>query len=162
MTQRDSGSSVGERTAVEITRDFDYPRDSVFDMFTDSKKAARWWGPEGNVTLAFELIPKPGGALRIDDRNPNGTIYRTTGTVEKIIVPELLVLRTSTTSGSGNAPWEALQTVTFEELSPMRTRVTVLVRVHATGSWPGDIGSLENGFKGGWGETLDRLQRALR
>jgi uncharacterized protein YndB with AHSA1/START domain len=162
MTHQNNGSLGGRRTAARISRDFDFPRDSVFSMFTDSKKAARWWGPEGNVTLAFEISPTPGGALRIDDRNPNGRIYRTTGTVAKITVPELLVLRTSTTGGDGMAPWEALQSVTFEELGPKRTRVTVLVSVLTTGSWPGDIGSLENGFKGGWGETLDRLQKALR
>ena len=161
MSQRNKVPPDGQRTAVRIIRDFEFSRDSVFIMFTDPRKAARWWGPEGNVTLVFEIDPTPGGALRIDDRNPNGTVYRTSGTVVRIVVPELLVLRTATTSGDGTAPWEALQTVTFEELSPKRTRVTVLVSVLSTGSWPGEVDSLENGFKGGWGETLDRLHRAL-
>jgi len=52
--------------------------------------------------------------------------------------------------------------VTLEELSPRRTRVTVLVKVLTNGSFPGGVESLEEGFQGGWGQTLDMLQRALR
>jgi uncharacterized protein YndB with AHSA1/START domain len=153
---------VGERSAVKISRDFDFPRESVFNMFTDSKKASRWWGPESFVNLLFEIDPRPGGALRIDDRDPNGNVFRTTGTILDIVVPELLVFKSSTIRGEGAAPWEALQTVTFEEISPKRTRVTALVKVHAIGSWSGDLSSLEGGFQGGWGESFDRLQRELQ
>jgi hypothetical protein len=49
----------------------------------------------------------------------------------------------------------------FEELSPRKTRVTILVKVLATGSFPGGVESLEGGFQGGWGEVLEKLQRAL-
>lgn len=153
---------AGERGAVKITRDFDFPRESVFTMFTDSRKAARWWGPAESVNVVFELDARPGGALRIEDRNPEGKIFRTSGTIMEIIVPELLMFRSTTSSVEGPAPWEAIQTVTFEELSPRRTRVTALVNVVTAGSWPGDVGSLEEGFKGGWGESFDKLQRELR
>jgi uncharacterized protein YndB with AHSA1/START domain len=151
----------GGRSAVKISRDFDFPRESVFNMFTDSKKAAKFWGPEGAVNLLFEIDPRPGGAIRIHDRH-GGVIYRTSGTVTEIIVPELLAFRSATVPGEGTAPWEALQTVTFEELDPQRTRVTALVKVLATGSYSGDVESLEAGFQGGWGESLERLQRELR
>ena len=130
-------------------------------MFTDSKKAAKWWGPEGWVNLAFELDPRPGGAMRIEDRDPDGTVFRTTGKILELIVPERLVYKSSTTIGNRAAPFEAVQTVTFEEIGPGRTRVTAIVDVRAVGSWSGDILSLAEGFKGGWGESFDRLQREL-
>ncbi|MGC2289945.1 MAG: SRPBCC domain-containing protein [Thermoplasmata archaeon] len=152
----------GERSAVRISRDFDFPRDAIFNMFTDSKKAAKFWGPEGAVKLVFELDPRPGGAIRIHDRNGEGVTHKTSGTILEIVVPELLVFRSATTPGEGIAPWEALQTVTFEELSSQRTRVTVLVKILETGSFPGGVESLEEGFQGGWGETLDMLQKELR
>ncbi|MGA8303863.1 MAG: SRPBCC domain-containing protein [Thermoplasmata archaeon] len=155
-------STDGERSAVKISRDFDFPRESVFNMFTDPKKAAKFWGPEGAVTLVFELDPRPGGAIRIHDRNTEGITFETAGTIVEIVVPELLVFRSATTPGEGTVPFEALQTVTFGKLSPKRTRVTVLVKVLATGSFPGGVGSLEEGFQGGWGQTFDRLQRELR
>lgn len=154
-------SADGVRNAVKISRDFDFPRESVFNMLTDPKKAAKVWGPEGSVKLVFELDPRPGGAIRIHDQF-EGKTARTAGTVTEFVVPERLVFRSVTTPPEGTAPWEALQTVTFEELSPKRTRVTVLVKILATGSFPGGVQSLEEGFQGGWGETFDMLRRELR
>jgi uncharacterized protein YndB with AHSA1/START domain len=162
MNQQKSKESIdGERSAVRISRDFDFPRDTVFHMFTDAKKAAKFWGPEGAVKLVFELDPRPGGAITIHDHY-KGKTAKTSGTITEIVVPELLAFRSVTTPGEGTAPWEALQTVTFEELGPKRTRVTVLVKVLATGSFPGGVESLEEGFQGGWGETFDMLQSELR
>jgi len=151
----------GERSAVHLSREFDFPRESVFRMFTDARKAAKFWGPEGAVKLVFELDPRPGGAIRIHDRY-DGKTAKTSGTVTEIVAPERLVFRSTTTPEEGTAPWEALQTLIFEELTPTRTRVTVLVKVLATGSFPGGVGSLEEGFQGGWGQTLDMLERELR
>jgi uncharacterized protein YndB with AHSA1/START domain len=154
-------STDGERSAVKISREFDFPRESVFSMLTDPKKAAKVWGPEGAVKLVFELDPRPGGAIRIHDKY-EGKTAKTSGTITDIVVPELLVFRSITTPEEGADPWEALQTVILEELAPTRTRVTILVKILATGSFPGGVDSLEEGFQGGWGETLDMLQRELR
>jgi uncharacterized protein YndB with AHSA1/START domain len=151
----------GERSAVRISRDLDFPRESVFDMFIDEKKAAKFWGPEGAVKLVFEFDARPGGAIRIHDRY-EGIIAKTSGTVVEVVAPERLVFRSTTSQGEGASPWEALQTVTFEELGAKRTRVTVLVKILVTGSFPGGVESLEEGFQGGWGQTLDMLQRELR
>lgn len=162
MNQKSAKESTdGDRSAVELSRDFDFPRESVFNMLTDPRKGAVSWSPEGADNVVFELDPRPGGAIRIHDRDSEGTVHKTSGTVVEIVVPELLVVKTATAPGHGTAPWEALQTVTFEELSPKRTRVTVRVKVLATGSFPGGVDSLEQGFQGGWGEVLEKLRRAL-
>jgi uncharacterized protein YndB with AHSA1/START domain len=160
--KRSKEATDGERGAVTIAREFDFPRESVFRMFTDAKKAATFWGPEGAANVLFEIDPRPGGAIRIHDRNREGLTFRTSGTILEIVAPERLAFRSATTPGEGTSPWEALQTMTFEELGPQRTRVTVLVKVLATGSFPGGADSLAEGFQGGWGETFDRLERALR
>jgi uncharacterized protein YndB with AHSA1/START domain len=154
-------STDGERTAVKISRDYDFPRESVFNMFTDEKKAAKFFGPEGAEKLVFELDPRPGGAIRIHDRY-EGKTAKTSGTVTEIVAPRLLAFRSATTPEGATEPWEALQTVTFEELSPKKTRVTILVKILAAGSFPGGVESLEEGYQGGWRETLDMLQRELR
>lgn len=99
--------------------------------------------------------------MRIHDRDGDGIVHKTSGTVVDFVAPELLVVKTATAPPDGKAPWEALQTVTFEELSPKRTRVTVSVKVLATGSFPGDVEALEEGFQGGWGEVLDKVRREL-
>jgi uncharacterized protein YndB with AHSA1/START domain len=155
-------SADGERIAVKISRDYDFPRELVFKYLTDPKKAVRVWGPEGSVKHVFELDPRPGGAITIHDGDTERIFARTTGTILEIVPPQLLVFRSATTPAEGTSPWEALQTVTLEELGPKRTRVTVLVKVLANGSFPGGVESLEEGFQGGWGQTLDMLQGELR
>jgi len=154
------GSVDRERDAVTIFRDYDFPRESVFHMLTDAKTAVKFFSPEGAAKLVFEWDSRPGGAIRIHDRHPEGVVYRTSGTILELVAPELLVFRTVTSPGDG-VPFEAVQTVKFEALGPKRTRVTVLVRVLAIGSFPGGVASLEEGYMGGWGQTLDMLQRAL-
>jgi uncharacterized protein YndB with AHSA1/START domain len=151
----------GERSAVTLSREFDFPRETVFNMLTDPKKGAVSWSPEEAVNLVFELDLRPGGAIRIHDRDGEGNVAKTTGTVVEIVVPELLVVKTATTPPTGTAPWEALQTLKLEELGPRRTRLTVLVKVLVKGSFPGGVESLEEGFQGGWGEVLEKLRRAL-
>ena len=153
-------STHEERHDVELSRVYDFPRESVFNMFADPKKAVKFFSPEGAVKLLFEWDPRPGGAIRIHDRY-EGTTHKTEGTILEFVAPELLVYR-SATQGEGDAPFEALQTMKFESLGPKKTRVTILVKVLTPGSFPGGIESLAEGFKGGWGQTLDMLQRELR
>jgi uncharacterized protein YndB with AHSA1/START domain len=162
MTREWKDESVdGERVAVKISRDYDFPRDLVFKYLTDPKKASKVWGPEGSVKHVFELDPRPGGAITIHDGDAERIFARTTGTILEIVPPELIVFRSATTPSEGTAPWEALQTVTLEALGHKKTRVTILVRVLTNGSFPGGVESLEEGFQGGWGQTLDMLQREL-
>jgi len=155
-------SADGVRSVVKISRDYDFPRETIFRMLTDPKKAAKVWGPEGSVKHVFELDPRPGGAITIHDGDSERILARTSGTILEIVPPELLVFKSATTPAEGTAPWEALQSVTLEAIGPQRTRVTVQVKVLATGSFPGGVESLEEGFQGGWGETFDMLERALR
>ena len=150
------------RHGVEISREYDFPREAVFRMMTDPKTAPKFFSPEGAVKLLFEWDPRPGGAVRIHDRHSDGTNTKTSGTITEFVVPELFAFRSQTVIGPGPAPFEALQTVRFAALGPKRTRVTVHVKVLALGSFPGDVESLEGGFEGGWGQTLDMLERELR
>ena len=145
---------------MEITRDFDAARESVFGMWTDPQKVARWWGPEGSTNVLCEIDPRPGGKMRIDDRSPDGLVYSMTGTFSKVVQPELLVFHSASPGAGDWGPWEALNTVTFEELGPRRTRVRVNVQVVVASQ--GQREPLEQGFRGGWAESLEKLQRALR
>jgi uncharacterized protein YndB with AHSA1/START domain len=147
---------------VEITRVFNYPRDAVFRMWTDQRRVAKWWGPEGCTVVVCEVDPREGGTMKIDTQNPDGSVYPMTGTFTKVAAPELLVFRSAGPGPGGqfgDSPWTCLNRVTFEELSPSKTRVTVAVKVVMAA--PKVIDALEQGFKGGWAESFQRLQEAL-
>ncbi len=156
------GTMDEERGIARIVRDFDFPRESVFKMFTDPKKAAKWFGtPEGAVVVFFELDARPGGAITIHDQEPGGPIHKTSGTILEIVEPERIQFKSATALLEGETPFEALQTVTLEELGPRKTRVTVVVQVLFVASVPGGVDALVEGFTLGWGQTFDKLQREL-
>ena len=50
--------------------------------------------------------------------------------------------------------------MTFEELGPKRTRVTVITAIVAGPQEERE--SLKEGFRNGWGQSFEKLQRALR
>ena len=156
--------TAGGQGAVKVTRVFDFPLESVFRMWTDSKKLAEWWGPEGCVNVRSEVDARPGGKMRVDQLSPNGDISSFKATFEKVIPLELLVYRAAspgtTDEYGGFSPWDALHTVTFEELGPRRTRVTAVTEV-VEGPL-GERESLMDAFREGWGQSLDKLRKALR
>ncbi len=163
MSQSESmPSTATDRNVVKIVRDFDFPRERIFRMFTDSKQAAKWFGtPEGMEPVLFEMDPRPGGVIRIHDREREGEVHKTSGTVVEIVPPTRFAFKTVTALQDGAAPFEAMQTVTLEEISPGKTRMIVVVKVVVLGSFPGGMEALLDGFKGGWGGSLNKLQRAL-
>ena len=156
--------TINERGALTIVRVFDFPRESVFKMWTDPKKVAEWWGPEGCVNIVSEVDARTGGRMRVDQRSPRGDVSSFKATFERVIPLELLIYKAKSPGTSdeygGYSAHETLETVTFEELGPKRTRVTVVTEILAG---PLDEReSLLDAFRGGWGESLDKLQRSLR
>jgi len=149
---------------VKVVRVFDFPRESVFEMWTDPKKLAEWHGPEGCVNILCEVDPRPGGVMRVNQRSPKGDISSFNATFEEVIPPELLVYKNASPGTSdeygGFSPWEARYTVTFEELGPRRTRVTAITVVLAGSQ--AERKSLLEAYREGWGQSLDKLQRALQ
>jgi uncharacterized protein YndB with AHSA1/START domain len=152
--------TASEQGAVKVTRVFDFPRESVFRMWMDPRKLAEWWGPEGCVVVLSEVDPRPGGAIRVDQRFPDGDMRRMTAIFEKVIPPELLVFRNASPGEAGFSSWESRHTVTFEELGPRRTRVTAITAIVAGPQEERE--SLKEAHRVGWGESFDKLQRALR
>ena len=153
-----------EHGSVKVTRVFDFPRESVYMMWTNPAKLAEWWGPEGCVNVLSEVDLRPGGKMRVDQRSPKGDISSFNAIFEKVLPLELLVYRAASRGTSdeygGFSPWEALHTVTFEELGPGKTRVTVVTKVVAGPLEERE--SLIDAFREGWGQSLEKLQKALR
>ncbi len=144
MTQRE----------LVLTRVFDAPRELVFKAWTDANHLAQWWGPKGFTNPVCELDLRPGGAIRIEMRGPDGAMYLTKGVFHQIVEPERIVMTTSSFEDEQSNPQlEVLNTVTFDEDNG-KTKLTL--RAVVVKSTPAVDGSLA-GMEQGWSESLERL-----
>ncbi len=149
---------MNERELI-ITRVFDAPRELVFKAWTDPKHVAQWWGPKDFTNPVCELDVRPGGAILIHMRGPDGVVYPMKGVFHEIAPPERLVFTTSAFEDeAGNPQLEDRTTVTFAEHDG-KTKLTVQAVV--TKAAPAVEGALA-GMEAGWNESLDRLAEALR
>jgi uncharacterized protein YndB with AHSA1/START domain len=140
-----------------MTRVFDAPRELVFKVWTDSGHMAQWWGPKGFTNPVCELDVRPGGAIRIHMRAPNGVVYPMTGVFQEIVEPERLVFVSSAIDEKGNSMFDVLNTVTFVERGG-KTELTLQARViKATTQAPQYL----KGMEMGWTQSLDRLGEKL-
>ncbi len=114
--------------AIIGMREFDAPRDLVFDAWTDPKHLAQWWGPDGFTTTTMSFDLRPGGVWRFVMHGPDGRDYQNRITFEQVIRPERIVYRHG--GGDDVEPVVFRQTVIFEDLGG-RTRMT----------WRGDFPS---------------------
>ena len=152
-TGRSSAAKERQRELV-ITRVFDAPRDLVYKAWTDPQHVAQWWGPKGFTNPVCELDVRPGGAIRIDMRGPDGVVYPMKGVFHQIVEPERLVLTTSAFEDeAGNPRLEVLNTVTFAEHDG-KTKLTLHAVV--VKSTP-EVAAALDGMEEGWSQSLDRL-----
>ena len=146
-----------ERVLV-ITRVFDAPRELVFKAWTDPKHVAHWWGPNGFTNPVCELDVRPGGAILIHMRGPDGVVYPMKSVFHEIVEPERLVFTTSSFEDEdGNPQLEVLNTVTFAEHNG-KTKLTLQARVMK--STP-EVAVPLAGMEEGWSESLERLGEHL-
>jgi uncharacterized protein YndB with AHSA1/START domain len=142
-----------EAVELTITRVFDAPRELVFKAWIDPKQMAQWWGPKGFTNPVCELDVRPGGAIRIHMRAPDGVVHPMTGTFREIVAPERLVFTAVAEDQAGKPLLEALTTVTFEEHGG-KTKLTV--QASAVGLV--DVGwQMLQGMEAGWTQSLERL-----
>ncbi len=136
-----------------LTRVFKAPRGLVFAAWTEPTQVAQWWGPNGFTNPVCELDVRPGGAIRIHMRGPDGTVYPMTGVYQEIVEPERLVFTSAALDESGKPLFEVLNTVAFVEHDGT-TKLTVRARV--VKSTAGAAPYLA-GMEAGWTQSLERL-----
>lgn len=146
-------ASTGDLDLV-LSRVIGAPRALVWDAWTKPEHLPHWWGPQGMTTTVLEMDVRPGGALRTEMRDAQGNVYPTHSTFELLDRPRMLVLGDTFPDGPDGEPVRATCTVTFEEVGPRHTRLTVRWSHTTQASY--DI-HVAMGFHGGWGETIDRL-----
>lgn len=152
----DAGST--KYSDLTITRVFDAPRDLVFQVWTDPKHVAKWWGPHHFTNPVCELDVRVGGAIRIHMRGPEGTVYPMSGVFNEINPPERLVFTSAPLDENGERLFELLTTVVFEEQGK-KTKLTLHVHVLTATS---EAAQYLDGMEEGWNQSLERLAEVLQ
>jgi uncharacterized protein YndB with AHSA1/START domain len=132
-----------------ITRIFDAPRALVFKAWTEPDRAARWWGPQGFVTVYCNMDVRPGGAFRVCMRSPEGTEHWKQGVYREVVEPERLVFTFAWEDAEGKPGHETVVTVTFAEHGT-KTKLTLHQGVFETVM-------ARDAHQSGWTSTLECL-----
>ncbi len=140
-----------------ISRVFHAPREVVFRAWTDAEQFRQWWGPKGFTNPVCDVDARPGGALLVHMRAPNGVIYPMTAVFLDVAPPERIVFQNSALNEKGESMFEVLQTVIFGE-EGAKTRVTVHATVLRAGP---EAAQHLAGMEMGWSMTLERLGEYL-
>ena len=152
-TVKKGPARIAAARTLNLTRVVAVPRRLVFQLWTDPQHVAQWWGPHGFTNPVCQLDARPGGAIRIDMRGPDGTVYPMSGRYRDIVAPERLVFTSAALDAAGQPLFEVLTTATFAEQGG---QTTVTVQAHVVEATDAADPYLA-GMDAGWTQSLERL-----
>jgi uncharacterized protein YndB with AHSA1/START domain len=144
---------ANDEQELVLTRVFDAPRELVFKSWTDPRHVEKWWGPHGFTCPLCELDVRPGGAILIHMRGPDGRVYPMTGLYQEVVEPERLVFTSTALDDQGNALFEILNSIELTEQGA-KTKQTLRARVIKRSA---QAAPYLAGMEVGWTQTLERL-----
>ena len=148
------GAPGADDRETVITRLVDAPRTLVWHAWIDPNQLKHWWGPADFTNPRCEIDVQPGGAIRIDMRGPDGTVYPMNGVYHDVAPPERLVFTSAALDGEGAPLFHLRHAVAFAEQDG-RTRVTVSTKVVAL--YSAIAADYLKGMEQGWTQSLERL-----
>jgi uncharacterized protein YndB with AHSA1/START domain/catechol 2,3-dioxygenase-like lactoylglutathione lyase family enzyme len=140
-------------TDIVLTRDFDAPRELLFEALTTPELLVRWYGARGWNLVICEVDLRVGGAWRFVSRGPTGDTMTQRGVYREIHPPDRLVF--TEVFDNQSYPGETLVT---HELTG-RTTLDTTVR-YATAE--GRETALRYPMRRGVAESYDRLDHTLQ
>ncbi len=146
-------TTPSEREIV-MTREFDAPRDLVFEAHTSCEHMTRWWGPRKYEFASCEVDFRPGGKWRVVHRGPDGDEHAFRGEYREIVPPERIVWTFEYEGFPGQISAETLRLEEHDGKTTL-TATAVYDTVEARD------GMLQSGMEEGARETMDRLDEYL-
>ena len=138
-----------------ITREFDAPRELVFQVYTDPAHIPQWWGPRSTKTIVDKMDFRVGGSYRFVHREADGSENGFRGEFREIVPPKRIVQTFEWEGMPGHIMTDHLE---FEDLGGGRTRITN----RSVSSNKDDLqGMIDSGMEQGMRETYDRLEELL-
>lgn len=152
-----ANDSAASKYDLILTRVFDAPRELVWKAWIEPAQLVQWWGPKGFTNPVCEADARPGGAMRIHMRAPDGTVYPMSGTFHEVVEPERIAFSSAALDADGKPMFEIMNIVTFTEHEG-KTLLTLEAKVtSATVVAPQYL----KGMEMGWSQSLDRLAETL-
>jgi len=143
---------------LSITREFNAPRDKVFQAWTDPEILMKWFGPKGVSTESAKMDLRIGGLYQFELKLPDGTIAYHRGEYREINPPRKLVftgiLDGQGCSGRSGVYAETLVTIELKDIGGS-TRLTL-----THDFFPNETS--KDSHTMGWNGSFDRLAEVLR
>lgn len=158
MTERKNKLSVTVISDTEfmLVREFDFPRELVFEAFTQPEHVRRWWGPFNLKMTVCDIDLRVGGAYRYEAQDSDGHISPFKGEFREITPPSRLVYTFIYDVEPYNSH-TAVVTIAFEDLGG-RTRMDETILCESLMARDGMLGS---GMENGASMAMDQLEQLL-
>jgi uncharacterized protein YndB with AHSA1/START domain len=143
---------------ILITREFDAPKELVYEAWTTPEHVRRWWTAKRGEVTVCEIDLREGGSWRYVMVTPDGMEVGFHGEYREIVPNERIV---STEVYEGFPDAEALNTLTLAERDG-RTTLEILVQHKTKEHRDGHINSgMEDGMQDAF-DLLEDVARSLR
>jgi uncharacterized protein YndB with AHSA1/START domain len=116
-----AGETRAGREIVQM-REYEAPRELVWEAWTRPEHVDKWWGPDGFVTRTESMDVRSNGIWRFIMTGPDGTIFPNHISYMDVAAPERLIYAHG---AEADAPAHFHVTAIFEALDATRTRVTM-------------------------------------
>ncbi len=146
------------KQAMLIAREFDAPRELVFQAFTNPDLYVRWLGPRRLITMLDTFEPRSGGRWRYVQKDQSGNQFGFHGVYHEVLAPQRII-DTFEFEGLPEKGHVALETLTFEELPEGRCRLTALSVFQSIDDRDS---AFQSGMEEGINDSYERLEELLK
>jgi len=162
---------MAEKNEFVIVREFNAPRELVFNCFTQPEHLSKWWGPKGSKINILTADIKPGGTFHYELIAPDNTTMCGKFVYQEITRPAKIVFVSSFADKAGNIvpapfpikfPNEIMNTWVLTEQSG---KTTITLRggpINATDEERESYRNLFSSMEQGFGGTFDQLDEHLK
>ena len=109
---------------IFLSREFDAPRELVWEAMTNPKHVIHWWGPRGFTNTMETMDFRVGGVWKHIMHGPDGVNYPNEKVFKEIVPMEKIVFTHGGRRENGPSV-DAVATWTFDKLAERKTRVSL-------------------------------------
>lgn len=139
---------------IDVSREFEAPRDLVFRAFTEPELLAQWLGPRKYEMLVDEYDVRAGGSWRYRHRGADGTEHAFRGVFHGEQTPDGMLQTFEYEGAPGHVSLDQMVLEDRDDRTVVRGH-SVFQSVAARDAM------IESGMEGGMNEGFDRLDELL-